>query len=88
MITKELTIEEQRSILSTLFGFSIIDESLEGEEPHYVVYDDDGNEFYGDNQNSKWDFSTLLGIFSYTANRAKKQGYEDCQYAFRKLLNL
>ena len=45
---------------------------------------------FQDNQheNCQFDFSTLAGIFSYTAHRAKNQGYSDCQYAMRKVLGI
>lgn len=88
MITKKLTREEQNSILNDLFGFVFVNESeTEGEE-HWVLYDEEGYEFYGSNENCQFDFSTLAGIFSYTAHRAKNQGYSDCQYAMRKVLGV
>jgi hypothetical protein len=88
MITKKLTREEQNSILNDLFGFVFVNESeTEGEE-HWVLYDEEGYEFYGSNENCLFDFSTLAGIFSYTAHRAKDQGYSDCQYAMRKVLGV
>lgn len=56
MITTELTIELQKEILDKMFGFTLVDVS-DGGEPHYVVYDEDGNEFYGSNENCKYDLS-------------------------------
>jgi hypothetical protein len=86
MITKKLTIEEQNSILNDLFGFSLVNvDEKEGQE-HWVLYDEEGYEFYGRNENCQFDFSTLAGIFSYTAHMAKNQGYTDCQYEMRKVL--
>jgi hypothetical protein len=88
MITKKLTREEQNSILNDLFGFSLVNvDENEGQE-HWVLYDEEGEEFYGSNENCQFDFSTLAGIFSYTAHRAKNQGYSDCQYAMRKVLGV
>lgn len=88
MITKKLTIEEQNSILHDLFGFEFINvDEKEGGE-HWVLYDEEGYEFYGSNENCQFDFSTLAGIFSYTTHRAKNQGYSDCQYAVRKVLGI
>ena len=88
MITKKLTREEQNSILYDLFGFSLVNvDEKEGQE-HWVLYDEEGDEFYGSNENCQFDFSTLAGIFSYTAHRAKNQGYSDCQYAMRKVLGV
>lgn len=88
MITRKLTREEQNSILNDLFGFSLVNvDEKEGGE-HWVLYDEEGDEFYGSNENCQFDFSTLAGIFSYTAHRAKNQGYSDCQYAMRKVLGV
>jgi len=88
MITKKLTREDQNNILNYLFGFSFINvDDKEGQE-HWVLYNEEGDEFYGSNKNCQFDFSTLAGIFSYTAYRAKNQGYSDCQYAMRKVLGI
>lgn len=88
MITKKLTREEQTSILNDLFGFSLVNvDEKEGQE-HWVLYDEEGNEFYGSNENCQFDFSTLTGIFSYTAHRAKNQGYLDCQSDIKKAIGI
>lgn len=79
MLAKKLTRGEQSELLETLFGFSFDDD---------VLIDDYGAEFYETTSNCQFDFSTLAGIFSYTAHRAKKQGYSDCQYAMRKVLGV
>jgi hypothetical protein len=88
MITKKLSREEQNSILNGLFGFSFVNiDEAEGTEC-WILYDEEGNEFYGKRENCQFDFSTLAGIFSYTAHRAKKEGYSDCQYAIRQVLGI
>mgnify|MGYP001356955468 CR=1 FL=1 len=87
-LTTKLSIEEQNDFVQTLFGFELVNVSPTTEEPHFVLYDEDGNEFYGSNENCQFDFSTLAGIISYTAHRAKNQGYSDCQYAMRKLIGI
>ena len=79
MLTKKLSKEEQSEILETLFGFRFKDD---------VLIDDNGYIFYGSNENCHFDFSTLAGIFSYTAHRSKNQGYSDCQYAMRKMIGI
>lgn len=88
MITKKLTREEQNSILNDLFGFSLVNVLEYDGHEHWVLYDEEGHEFYGSNENCQFDFSTLAGIFSYTAHRAKNQGYIDCAYAIRKALGI
>jgi hypothetical protein len=87
MITTELTIELQKEILDQMFGFTIVDES-DGGEPHYVVYDEDGNEFYGSNENCKYDLSKFEGIIRYAENRGFRMGYFSCQMDMRKVLGV
>ena len=88
-LTTKLSIEEQNHFVRTLFGFFFVNVN-EGtdNEPSYVLHDEEGEEFYGSDSNCQFDFSTLEGIFSYTAHRAKNQGYSDCQYALRKVLGI
>ena len=88
MITRKLTIQEQDEILNDLFGFSYRNINDENNAPHWVLYDEEEYEFYGSDANSQFDFSTLAGIFAYTAHRAKNQGYSDCQYTMRKVLGI
>ena len=87
MITTELPIELQKEILDKMFGFTLVDESDDG-EPHYVVYDEEGNEFYGSNENCKYDLSTFGGIIRYAEDRGYKMGYLSCQMDMRKVLGV
>lgn len=84
ILTKKLTQEEQQDLVQTLFGFNFEDVG----DGHMVLYDEEGHEFYGSNDNSQFDFSTLAGVFSYTAHRAKNQGYSDAQWNIRKALGV
>jgi hypothetical protein len=79
MLLKKLTREEQSEILSTLFGFAFIDD---------ILIDEDGQEFYATPTNQFFSFGTLAEIFSYTAHRAKDQGYADALWNVRKALGL
>ena len=88
MIKQELAFEQQEEILREMFGFNVVDESLEGQEPHYVVYDEEGNEFYGRNENCKYDLSTISGIIRYAEHRGEKTGYWRCQNDIRKVLGV
>lgn len=83
----KLSTKEQHSILNALFGFYFINVDEDGGE-WWVLHDEYGNEFYGENSNDKFDFTTLEGIFAYATNRAKEQGFEDAQYTMRKALGL
>lgn len=87
MVTAELPIELQKEILEQMFGFYLVDQS-DGREPHYVVYDEDGNEFYGSDENCKYDLSTLGGIIRYAEYRGYKMGYLSCQMDMRKVLGV
>lgn len=85
MITRQLTRKEQQSILNDLFGFRLENKLEKEGKEYWVLYDEKGSEFYSKPSNCPFDFSTLAGIFSYTAHRAKIQGYSDCQYAMKKI---
>jgi len=90
MLTNKLTREQQQEILNTLFGLEFVNTkapNTSGEE-HWVLYDEEGDEFYGSDENCQFDFSTLAGIFSYAAYRAKKQGYFDAQFNIKKALGI
>lgn len=80
MLTEKLTKKQRGEILNDLFGFTF--------NKNGTLIDDEGREFYGINNNCQFDFSTLAGIFSYTAYRAKNQGYKDAQYNICKALGI
>lgn len=84
-LTTPLTVAEKQELFPNLFGFNFTDETFEG---HFVLYDDDGYEFYGFDKNLQFKFITLADFFSYTAHLAKLQGYADAQYAIRKAMGL
>lgn len=86
--TRIMSIDEQDTFLSELFGYNFIDVSDPGRPPHYVLYDENGDEFYGKKENKQFDFSTLPGIFSYIAYRAKQDGYLSAQSNMRKALGI
>lgn len=88
LLTRKLTHEEIRDLLCTLFRFDYVNIGGPGYPEHWVVYDDEGNEFYSRSEHLRFDFSTLEGFFVYTAYRAKNQGYFDCQHAMRTVLGI
>lgn len=83
MLKEKLSFKHQQEILNALFGFN-----FHGQEGHYVLFDENEREFGYFSENKKWDFSTLEGIFAYTAFRAKNQGYADAQKDIRKAIGL
>jgi hypothetical protein len=87
-ITDKLKNDEINHFLGVLFGFRFVNTSDYDTDEHWVLFDEEGDEFYACSENLQFDFSTLAGIFSYMANRSKNQGFLDCQYEMRKLLGL
>ncbi|MET3035842.1 hypothetical protein ABXT08_07065 [Chryseobacterium sp. NRRL B-14859] len=87
-ITKELSIEECNHILDKLFGFEFVNVSDYNEQPHFILYDSEGEEFYGKNENLQFDLTTLQGIFLYHAYVHKQNGYWDAQSAMRQAIGL
>ena len=79
MLNKQLTHEEKSDLLYHLFGFTYDDD---------VLIDDDGNEFYGCDDNSEFDFSTLGGIINYVKILSKKEGYIQAQNDIKKALGI
>lgn len=92
MLTEKLTNQQKKELLKTLFGFDLIDinanSGIEKCDERWVIYDEEGNEFYASNENCQFDFSTLAGFFSYTAHRAKNQGYLDAQWNIKRALGI
>lgn len=87
LLTRELTIEEQKLLLSELFGFDCVNIGDE-KNPHYIIYDDEGNEFYGSNENLKFSFTTLNSFFMYAKHIAKNSGYYEAQQQMRLALGI
>lgn len=88
MLTDKLTREQQNDILYTLFGFSLVNVDEDEGKEHWVLYDEEGNEFYGSNENCKYDLSTFGGIIRYAEDRGYKMGYLSCQMDMRKVLGV
>lgn len=79
MLNRQLTHEEKSELLYELFGFTYDDD---------VLIDDDGNEFYGCDDNLKFDFSTLGGIINYVKILSEKEGYIQAQINIKKALGI
>lgn len=84
MLTDKLTREQQQELLGTLFGFEFVDTG----DGHWVLHDENGDRFYHHIESYQFDFSTLAGIFSYTAYRSRNQGHSNCQSEMRKVLGI
>jgi len=85
ILEKKLTIEEQNEILGNLFGFQLKDYENDG---RFILYDEEGLEFYGKDSNLKYDFSTLSGIFHYVNQIGIERGEYNKQLEIKRALGL
>lgn len=85
-LERKLPINIQKEILRELFGFSLVNNS-ETASHHWVIYDG-YEEFYGNDDNLKYDLSNLKGIFEYHEVVHKQKGADSIKSQFRKLLDL
>ena len=88
MLRAKLAINQQQSILYELFEFVLTDKTLGNGEKQWVLYDDEGREFYRIDEHHQFDFSTVYGIIEYVTYRAKKEGYGECQQDIKKILGI
>lgn len=90
MLDGTLTVEQRNSIIRPLFGFEYYNELWQEPEkdPFYILLDDEGNEFYGNDANTNHDFTTLRGIIKYATEKAKEDGYFNCQWDIKKVLGI
>lgn len=79
MLRRKLTEEEQDLILGELFSFKVDDG---------VIIDDDGVDFYRNSSNSKFNLSTLEGIFKYHRFWCESVGYSKAQGDIRKAIGI
>ena len=92
ILNEKLPFGHLKNILSEMFGFTVVDESIANDtnsiNEHYVIYDENGDEFYGNNDNIVYDLSTIGGIIRYAEDRGEKTGYKRCQQDIRKVLDI
>ena len=80
MIYKKLSQSDKKLLIDTLFDF--------GMDENGVIYDDEGDEFYGNSENNKYDFSNLKEIIDYVKDESFKKGIRHNQREIKKALNL
>ncbi|MCT4602827.1 MAG: hypothetical protein N4A59_08015 [Marinifilum sp.] len=85
LLNRELTVEEQKEILGELFGFSLHDSENDG---HFVIYDQEGDEFHGFDCNDQFDLTTLKGIITYAKHEAKEFGEWHAKREIRNALGI
>ena len=86
ILKKELTIEEQQELHSSITGLEFYD--LRKDNEGTILYDSDGVEFYAKKENEKYDFSTLEGFFLYVEDSGEKRGSFLAKREIQKALGL
>jgi hypothetical protein len=84
ILKRKLTIEERKELLDKLFYFDLVKEG----HNHHVIYDSEGEEFYGGEENCKFNFDTLEDFFKYQAHLSYEEGYKRCQKEIKRALGL
>lgn len=75
MLKEKLNVEQLRYFLTEILSFTLNEE-----------YDDDGEEFYANEVNEKFDLSTLEGIINYALHRAEESGKWKAKYEIRQAI--
>ena len=79
-IKAKLSHEDQKALLSQLLGFDIT--------ANGVIYDCEGDEFYGYKENDPFDLSTIAGIVEYIKHQAESIGVWRAQEKMRQALGV
>lgn len=86
ILNKDLPINDLKVILEHLFNFTVRNVNPQNDEPHYVIFDDEGDEFYGGEIDSDFNLYCLDGIFKYLAHVNKMKGQSEIRLKFKALL--
>jgi hypothetical protein len=84
ILDNELSINERNQIIGSLFGL----EYKFHNNDHPVLYDEDGDEFYGYNTNLQFNFNTIRNIFKYQEHLSEKRGLMKAQDILKKAMGL
>jgi hypothetical protein len=76
ILNRELSPEEREELLEKF--------SLSSDKD--VIYNDDGERFYDNPKNRKYNFNTLDGFFDYAAHLARVQGRNDLRSELKGIL--
>lgn len=88
LLNRKLTREERAELLEELYGFSLVNDAEPNQKPHDIIYDDDGMEFYGKDENCQFDLETLADFFKYSRHLAESAGVRKSQWEIKKALGL
>lgn len=79
ILNQKLSDSSRAEILSELLGYHIEDG---------VIYDEDGDEFFGIDSNCEYSLLTLDSIIRFMVDRAKQRGRVEKSLEIRKALGL
>ena len=79
-IKEKLTVEHQKLFLHDILGFDV--------DERGVIYDCEGEEFYGYDFNLRFDLTCLEGIIKYVEWQAEERCKRNIQNQLRKLAGL
>jgi hypothetical protein len=77
ILNRELSPEEREELLEKF--------SLSSDKD--VIYNDDGERFYDNPKNRKYNFNTLDGFFDYAVIEAIREGRNDLRRELRELMS-
>lgn len=88
LLKRKLTREERAELLEDLFEYRLVNLAEAHEKPHDVIYDDDGDEFYGKDENCQFNLETLDDFFKYSKHLAESAGIRLAQWRIKQALGL
>lgn len=83
MLNARLKGEMLKKVLKELLDFDVL-----SEDNIDIIYDEEGNEFYGTDANDKFDLYTLNGIIKYIEHLAEMRGKRTIQYEIKRTLGI
>jgi len=87
VVDKKLSFKDQSDILGIMFGFECL-RTDPTDDKHIIIYDEEGDEFYGFDANLKYDLTTIRGIIFYAENISAYNAIWHHNDKIKKLLNI
>lgn len=80
IVDRELELEDMADVLEAVLNFTVDEDG--------VIYDENGLEFHGIEENTKWELSTVREICRYVRFRGVEAGKANAKFEMRKALGL
>jgi len=87
IVDKKLSFKDQSDILGIMFGFECL-RTDPTDDKHIIIYDEEGDEFYGFDANLKYDLSTIRGVIYYAKDIAASDAIYNHNNRIKSLLNI